>query len=91
MSGNSIPFDPTPRYLGVIRDRSLTFRQHIEKLKNKKTSRVALVKLLAGLNWGACLDVLRISTISLVVAPAEYCFPVWNQSSYTNQQTYPLM
>ena len=50
MLGNSIPFVPTPRSLGVTLDRSLTFRQNIEKLKNKMTSRVALIKRLAGLN-----------------------------------------
>ena len=51
------------------------------------TSRVALVKCIAGLRWGACFDALRISTLSLVVvvAPAEYCSPVWNQSSHTNK------
>ena len=90
MSGNSILFDSTPRYLGVTLDRSLTFRQHIEKLKNKMTSRVALVKRLAGLNWGPCFDVLCISTLSLIVAPAEYCFSVWNQSSHTNKLNTPF-
>ena len=90
MSGNSIPFAPTPRYLDVTLDRSLTFRQHIEKLKKKMTSRVALVKRLAGLNWGACFDVLRVSTLWLVVAPPEYCSPVWNQSSHTNKLNTPF-
>ena len=90
MSGNSIFFDPTPRYLCVTLDRSLTFRQHIEKLKNNMTSRVTLVKRLAGLNWGACFDVLRISTLSLVVAHAEYCSPVWNQSTHTNKLNTPF-
>ena len=75
MSGNSIPFDATSRYLGVTLDRSLTFRHHIEKLMSKMTSRVALAKRLGGLDWGACFDMLRISTPSLVVAPAEYCYP----------------
>ena len=44
LRGNSIPFDPTPRYLGVTLDWSLTFHQHIEKLKNTMTSRVAFLK-----------------------------------------------
>ena len=35
MSGNSIPLDPTPRYPGVTLDRSLTFRQYNEKLKEQ--------------------------------------------------------
>ena len=90
MSGNFIPFGPTPRYLGVTLDRSLSFRQHIEKLSNKMTSRVALVKRPAGLNWGACFDVLCISTLSLIVAPAEYCSTVWNQSSHTNKLNTPF-
>ena len=54
------------------------------------TSKVALVKRLAGLNWGACFDVLCISTLTLVVAPAEYCSPVWNQSSHTNKLNTPF-
>ena len=62
MSSNLIPFDPTLLYLGVTLDQSLTFRQHIEKLKNKMTFKVALVKRLVGLNWGACFDALCIST-----------------------------
>ena len=57
-----IPFDPTPRYLGVTLDR----------WKSKMTSRAARVKQLAGLNWGACFDVLCMSTLLLIVTPAEY-------------------
>ena len=86
MRGNSIP----SRYLGVSLDRSSTFHQHIETLKNKMTSGVALVKRLAGLNWGACFNVLRISTLLLVIASAEYCSPVWNQSSHTNKLHTPF-
>ena len=33
---------------------------------------------------------LRVSTLSLVAAPAEYCFPVWNQSSRTNKLNTPF-
>ena len=54
------------------------------------TSRVALVKRLTGLNWGACFDVLCISTLSQVVAPAEYCSPVWNQSLHANTLNTPF-
>ena len=54
------------------------------------TSRVALLKRLASLKCGASFDVLRISTLSLVVAPAEYCSSVWNQSSQTNKLNTPF-
>ena len=91
LSGNSIPLTlHLVVTLGVTLDRSLTFSQYIEKLKNKMTCRVALVKRLAGLNWGACFDVLRIPTLSLAVAPAESCCPVSNQSSHTNKLNTPF-
>ena len=49
------------------------------------TSRVALVKQLAGLNWGECFDVFRIiSTLSLVKS-AEYFSSVWNQCSHAEK------
>ena len=38
-------------------------------------SRVPLVKRFAGLNWAACFDVLRISTLPLLVAAAEHRSP----------------
>ena len=72
MSGNSIPFDPTPRYLGVSLDRSLIFRQHIDKM----TFRVAFVKQMAGLNREAYFDVIRKYSLPLVVVPAENFSPV---------------
>jgi len=90
LSGKPIRFDPTPKYLGITLDRSLTFRHHIEKLKNKMTSRLSLVKRLSGLNWGARFDVLRISTLSLLVAPAEYCAPIWTQCAHVRKLNTPF-
>ena len=66
-------------------DRSLTYRQHLECLKAKTTSRVALIRRLAGTTWGAATKTLRISTQALVYSAAEYCAPVWCRSSHTKQ------
>ena len=54
------------------------------------TFTVAFVKRLTGLNGGACFDLFRISTLSLVVAPAEYCYPVWNQLPHANKRNTPF-
>ena len=54
------------------------------------TSTVALVKRFTGLNSCICFNVLRTLTLSLVVAPAEHCSPVWNQSSRTNKLNMPF-
>ena len=43
-----------------------------------------------GTNWGASFDTLRTSTTALVFAPAEYCTPVWFQSTHTKRLDVPL-
>ncbi|KAJ3583998.1 hypothetical protein NHX12_015495, partial [Muraenolepis orangiensis] len=64
-----------PKYLGVRLDRTLSFKQHLEEVKAKVTSRVALIRRLAGTTWGASAKMLRISTQALVFSAAEYCAP----------------
>jgi len=43
-----LPFCSETKYLGVTLDRSLTCRRHLESLRKKLTSRVALLRRLAG-------------------------------------------
>ena len=78
-----LPFCPTPTYLGVKLDRSLTFRHHLVALRKKLSSRVTLLRRLVGLGWGASAKTLRIATLSLVYSTAEYCAPVWCRSAHT--------
>ena len=73
-----LPFCPTPTYLGVKLDRSLTFRHHLVALRKKLSSRVTLLRRLVGSGWGASAKTLRIITLSLV-----YSTPVWCRSAYT--------
>ena len=61
-----LPFCPTPAYLGVKLDRSLTFRHHLVALRKKLSSRVTLLKRVVGSGWGASAETLRITTLSLV-------------------------
>jgi len=72
-----------PKYLGVTLDRSLTYRRHLESLRNKLTSRVALLRGLAGSGWGAGATTLRIATLALMHSTAEYRAPVWCRSAHT--------
>ena len=41
-----------PTYLGITLDGSLTYKNHLHKLKQKVSSRVALERKLSGINWG---------------------------------------
>ena len=82
-NGRLLSFCPTPTYLGVKLDRSLTFRHHLVALRKKPPSRVTLLWQFVGLGWGAGAKTLRIATLSLVYSTAEYCAPVWCCSAHT--------
>ena len=82
-NGKRLPFCPVPTYLGVKLDRSLTFRHHLEALRKKLTTRVALMRRLAGSGWGAGAKTLHTAALSLVYSTAEYCAPVWCRSAHT--------
>lgn len=73
------------KYLGVCLDWTLSFRQHLEEVKAKVTSRVALIRRLNGTTWGAFAKTLRISTQALVYSAAEYCVPVWCRSPHASK------
>ena len=82
-NGGLLPFCPTPTYLGVILDRSLTFRHHLVALRKKLSSPVTLLRRLVGSGWGAGAKTLRIATLPLVYSTAKYCAPVWCRSAHT--------
>ena len=83
-NGRLLPFCPTPTYLGVKLDRSLTFCHHLVALRKKLSSHVTLLRRLVGSGWGAGDKTLRIATLSLVYSAPEYCAPVWCRSAHTH-------
>jgi len=82
-SNETLPFCSESKYLGVTLDRSLTYRRHLESLRKKLTSRVAVLRRLAGFGWGAGVTTLRTATLALVHSTAEYCAPVSCRSAHT--------
>ena len=52
-NGKLLPYCPTPTYVGVKLERALTFRHHLEALRKKLSTRVTLLRRLAGSGWGA--------------------------------------
>ncbi|KAJ4949095.1 hypothetical protein JOQ06_020613 [Pogonophryne albipinna] len=76
-----------PKYLGVRLDRTLSFKQHLKEVKAKVTSRVALIRRLAGTTWVACAKMLRLSTQALVFSAAEYCAPAWSRSPHASKSS----
>lgn len=75
--------EDAPRYLGIKLDRTLTFKQHLEGIKNKLKSRNSIISMLAGTSWGCRVNILRTSALALVYSAVEYCAPVWGRSAHT--------
>ena len=70
--GNTpLVFQQAPKYLGVRLDQMLNFKQHLEEVLEKVTSRVLHFSRLTGTTWGASAKTLRISTQALVFPAAE--------------------
>ena len=81
-NGRLLPFCPTPTYLEVKLDRSLTFCDHLVALRKKLSSRVTLLKRRVGSRRGAGAKTVCIAALTLVYS-AEYCAPVWCRSAHT--------
>jgi len=75
-NNETLPFCSEPKYLGVTLYKTLTYRRHFASLRKKLTSRVALMRRLAGSGWGAGATTLRTATLALVNSTAEYGAPV---------------
>ena len=63
--GRIFPFSAEPTYLGVKLDRLLTYRRHLESLRKKLTTRVGLLRCLAGSSWEAGARTLHNSCFGL--------------------------
>ena len=70
-------------YLGVKLDRALTYRDHLETLGKKLSTRVLLLRRLAGSGWGAGAKTLHTAALYLIYSIAEYCAPAWCRSRHT--------
>ena len=86
-NGRLLPFFPTPTYLGVKLDRSLTFHHHLVALCKKLSLGIRLLRRLVGSGWGAGAKTLRIATLSLVYSTAEYSSLVL-QCSHSSHRQY---
>ena len=81
--GKILPFCPVPTYLGVKLDRALTHRHHLVAFWKKLSTRVLLLRRLAGSGWGAGAKTLRTAALSLIYSTAEYCAPAWCRRAHT--------
>ena len=84
LNGQHLKHDPKPVYLGVTLDRTLSYKDHLQKTAGKLKTRNNLLSKLVGTTWGANANTLRTSALALCYSVGEYCAPVWAQSAHTN-------
>jgi hypothetical protein len=60
-----------PRYLGIVLGRTLTYKEHLDRLSAKVKARQNIIANLAGSTCGADANTLRINALSLVYSTAK--------------------
>ena len=73
-----------PTYLGVKLDRALTYCHYLEALHRKLSTRVSLLRRLAGVGWGAGAKTLHTVAFSLIYSTTEHYAPAWCRSAHTH-------
>ena len=84
MDEQRLRHDPKPVYLGVTLDRTLSYKDHLQKTAGKLKTRNNLLSKLVGTTWGANANTMRSSALALCYSVGEYCAPVWARSAHTN-------
>jgi ribonuclease HI len=77
ISGNPVPFEPTPVFLGVKYDRLLHFGPHVDMVVSKASQRNNILRSLGGTDWGWQRKCLRAIYIALQRSVLEYAGPAW--------------
>ena len=68
----------TPRILGVILDRSLTFNAHLKKLFASLTSSICIIRATAHTSWRRWYrSTLKMASPALVRSKRDYAAPAW--------------
>ena len=80
--GKELEHTPTPTYLGVTLDRTLSYSSHINKVKAKTAARNNVLKKLSNSKWGANPATIKTTALALCYSTAEYACPVWEKSSH---------
>ena len=77
LGDSRLAHEPTPTFLGVRFDRTLSFRQHVLDLKAKMGKRSNALRAVSGKAWGANTSDLRSLYLAYIRACADYAAAGW--------------
>ena len=79
------------RYLGLTFDSSLTWTQHISKLKNDIQNKINILKITSGTDWGADRYSILLLYKNLVRQKLEYGCTLYSATSTANLSTITVI
>ena len=77
LNGHAFTFNLTPTFLGVMLDRTLTFRPQAEAVRARALGRVRILSALASKEWGWGSRNLRTIYMATVHSVLHYCGAAW--------------
>ena len=80
LHGNRVQVRESTRYLGLIRDKRLNWKDHMDHLRAKSTSSANLIKHVSHLSWGTNRKTLRRLCTTLVQSKLHYGAQVYGAS-----------
>ena len=83
--GFPLLFNPTPTFLGVTFDRTLSFGAHVQSLCSKFYSRQKALRSIATASWGPTKESLSLLYKAFVRPVLTYASPGWFHSFATPQ------
>ena len=75
--GSRLRFNPTPTFLGVTFDRTLSFSKHVSSLKAKFFPRLKALRCISASSWGPSKESLSVLYKSILLSLLTYASPVW--------------
>ena len=75
--GSRLHFNPTPTFLGITFDRTLSFSKHVSSLKAKFFPRLKALRCISASSWGPSKESLSLLYKSFLRSLLTYASPGW--------------
>ena len=75
--GSRLRFNPTPTFLGVTFDRTLSLSKHVSSLKAKFFPRLKALRCISASSWGPSMESLSVLYKSFLRSLLTYASPGW--------------
>ena len=76
-NGLTVPFNRSPKFLGIHLDRSLSFQEHVKYVTEKVSQRCRMLGSLAGKQWGWRKENLRKVFLTTQRSVLDYAAAAW--------------